>query len=439
MVLRCWIAFAAKCLRCPLWFSLAFMFGSLFVFPAHARALPAVPGTGPRPDVPAKPGSPPAPPITFGIGEGDSVFAGGQRFRVVYDWRGDHRFHLVPVALPRSGPSPTAPPSLCNWVNSDTLATAGTIAYFYSNCVIESSVISQSGSGTNIAVGIAGLGLGGSSITPGTGLSLELRGNEPNPGNVQARVTNANTSGQSWAYLSTQGGPSPSVVVFLKSAYNSSTSHMGLVGTNSADALGFITNEGGANTAAMWIDTSNDVGIGTASPVPGQGLTISPPASTGTPTLLSITGPAHTGLTNEANDVYFGLNRTVTFSSGSAPGEQRAVWVRAPNYGSSSGTITTAASVDISGPPGAASSLSISNSYGLNIESPALTSGVTNGYGLSVAAPKSASNNYAALFSGPVSGAVGNPSGVLPANTSTYPGTVFHMDGVTLRQSERLP
>ncbi len=184
----------------------------------------------------------------------------------------------------------------------------------------------------------------------------------------------------------------------------------------------------------MWIDTSNDVGIGTTSPAVGQGLTIAPPASsTGMPSLFTVMGPAHTGLTGESNDLNLDLSRTVTFST--IPSKQRTIYIQAPTY-AFSGTLGTAATIDISGPPagGTSSATTISNSYGLNVETASVASSgatVNNAYGLSVSAPSGASNNYAAQFAGPVSGAVGNPSGVLPANGSTYPGTVFHMDGVT--------
>ncbi len=349
---------------------------------------------------------------------------------MAYNWRGDRQFRLIRVGsrglwFSTGAPARLPLPSSCN-VTSSGSATAGTIAYFdASSCDVESSVISQSSSST---VGI--IGLGGSSFTPGTGLSLELRGTESSPGNVQARVTNTSSS-NSYAYLSTQAGGTGlvGVVSILESVYDSSASRMGLVGTFSADPLEFVTNQSGSNTAAMWIDTSNDVGIGTTSPVPGKGLTIEPPASTmGTPSLLSITGPAHTGLSGESNDLNLDLARTVTFTT--TPYQQRAIWVQAPSYSTSS-TLNWAATADLSGPPGAWSGTTVTSSYGLNIEGASLTGGtVGSAYGLSVTAPSGATNDYAAQFTGAVSGAVGNPSGVLPANASTYPGTVFHMDGV---------
>jgi hypothetical protein len=371
-----------------------------------------------------------------------TAFSLGGRFRVVYDWRGDRRFHVISLPLRFSAnfaslPAQPAPPSACSSITSGAGGTYGPPKWFLpffdtSACNIENSPIFQYVTGSQTLFGI--VTTGGSSFTPT--VNLEVQGSASVGGqNIQIRATNNNTANStpSVAYVSAAAASDTGIVTILESSAQidsmGGVTGKGLFGTYTDFPLGLITNQGGSNTAAMWI-TSNDVGIGTTSPVSGQGLTIAPPASTGTPTLLSVTGPAHTGLTNEANDVYFGLNRTVTFSSVPSTNEQRAVYVRAPTY-SLPGALTTAATVDISGAPGNGSgSNPIASSYGLNIEAGAVAGDITNAYGFSASAPSGATNNYAAQFTGPVSGAVGNPSGVLPANGSTYPGTVFHMDGV---------
>ncbi len=63
-------------------------------------------------------------------------------------------------------------------------------------------------------------------------------------------------------------------------------------------------------------------------------MTISPLLSSGgSPTLLTVTGPAHTTLaaTVEASDINFNLARTVQFATGAIT-NQRAVYIQAPTY-----------------------------------------------------------------------------------------------------------
>src|SRR5262249_53413043 len=82
---------------------------------------------------------------------------------------------------------------------------------------------------------------------------------------------------------------------------------------------------------------------------------------TGSPNLLKITGPAHTTLAAglEDTDIQFALNRTVQFTGSATPGAAniatvRAIRIDAPNYSfSNTGaqTITSAATLAVSGPP----------------------------------------------------------------------------------------
>lgn len=79
--------------------------------------------------------------------------------------------------------------------------------------------------------------------------------------------------------------------------------------------------------------------------------------ASGVPTLLTLTGAAHTGLTAATEDIGADLNfsATKTWASGAGPlATQREVLIQAPTYvGNAAGalTITQAATVAISGPP----------------------------------------------------------------------------------------
>ena len=101
-------------------------------------------------------------------------------------------------------------------------------------------------------------------------------------------------------------------------------------------------------------------------------LTLTQAVSTsGSPTVFTITGAAHTTLTasTEATDVNFNLARTVQFATGALT-TQRAVRIQAPTYGFvGASTITTASTLSISGPPVAGTNATITNAYALNVES----------------------------------------------------------------------
>jgi hypothetical protein len=171
------------------------------------------------------------------------------------------------------------------------------------------------------------------------------------------------------------------------------------------------TNPGVNGGDIFRVDQSGGVRIGSAiSTVAGKGLTIAPTArTTGSPALLTVTGPADTTLAinTEATDINFNLARTVQFTGSASVGAanittQRAIRIQAPTYAfSSSGAqvITDAASLAIGGGPTSGTNSTITNSHALLVETRALTT-TTNGYGLSVNAPTGATNNYAAQFIG---------------------------------------
>lgn len=101
-------------------------------------------------------------------------------------------------------------------------------------------------------------------------------------------------------------------------------------------------------------------------------LTLAPVVrTTGSPTLLTVTGPAHTTLTasTEATDINFNLARTVQFAAGALT-TQRAMRIQAPTYSFvAASVLTTASTLAISGAPSAGSNATITNAYALNVES----------------------------------------------------------------------
>jgi len=93
-------------------------------------------------------------------------------------------------------------------------------------------------------------------------------------------------------------------------------------------------------------------------------------STSGSPTLLTLTGAAHTTLTasTEATDIHANLARTVQFATGDIT-SQRAVRVSAPTYSFvGASTITTAATFAISGSPGIGANATATNRYALWVE-----------------------------------------------------------------------
>ncbi len=96
-------------------------------------------------------------------------------------------------------------------------------------------------------------------------------------------------------------------------------------------------------------------------------FTLAPSASTsGSPSLETITGPAHTTLAadTEASDVRWNLNRTVQFTGGAgAFTDQRAIRIQAPTYSASTTeTITNAVTMELNS-PSAGTNMTLTNSY----------------------------------------------------------------------------
>ena len=130
-----------------------------------------------------------------------------------------------------------------------------------------------------------------------------------------------------------------------------------VLGSGSANALAKFT-------AATTVGDSSIADVGT-------GVTqVQTVAITGSPTAWTLTAAAHTTLTAsvEAPDVNYNLARTVQFDTG-AIATQRAFRIQAPTYAFVAGsTITTAATVSISGAPASGANATITNPYAFWVE-----------------------------------------------------------------------
>ena len=158
--------------------------------------------------------------------------------------------------------------------------------------------------------------------------------------------------------------------------------------------------------------------------------TIAPIARTsGTPTLLTVTGPTHTTLGGEATDINFNLARTVQFSTGALT-TQRAVRIQAPTYAFvASSTLSNAVTLGISGPPVKGTNASITNAYALRIEGGAVST-ATNAYGLYVDVPTGATNNYGGYISGRV-GFGATPTATVHATSASASTVTGRFEGTT--------
>lgn len=108
------------------------------------------------------------------------------------------------------------------------------------------------------------------------------------------------------------------------------------------------------------VGTNTDLTITTSGAV-----SLTSTALAGGNTALTITPAAHTAGVAEILDLSVNLSRTVTFTHSSVPATQRAVLFTPPTYATSSltDTITTAATLAISGPPAAGTGITITSPY----------------------------------------------------------------------------
>lgn len=200
--------------------------------------------------------------------------------------------------------------------------------------------------------------------------------------------------------------------------YNTSTNTFTLRAIETASSLALAT----SNLTRATFDTSGN-------------LTLTPGASTsGSPTLLTLTGPAHTGLTAaEAKDIYVNLNRTVTMvgTTGTIT-QQRAIHIEAPTYAFSTTThtISSAVLVSLGGAPLAGTNATIQRSSALSITGTNHNSTVS-GVGLQILANgKTGSANLTNLIDVNVSSGIGNTTlgsgGTIQSLYRQFMGTVTY-------------
>lgn len=148
-------------------------------------------------------------------------------------------------------------------------------------------------------------------------------------------------------------------------------------GTWTSDASpSSTTGSGTGNTIALWTGVGATTTLGNSVlTVTGTNatLTYTPTVSTsGSPTILTIIGPAHTTLTAaEVVDVNFALNRTVQFTTGATIAIQRAALFQAPTYSATAATqtLTDAGTVVIGGAPIAGANVAITRPWSFWIQS----------------------------------------------------------------------
>ena len=125
------------------------------------------------------------------------------------------------------------------------------------------------------------------------------------------------------------------------------------------------------NPLALWIQSGNVLIGTTVFPLNAALYVQQASITSGTPTAFIVSGGAHTTLAAsvEAFDVNFNLNRSVQFAQGALT-TQRAVVFQAPTYAFATGaaTITTAATVAITGAPAAGTNASITDTLALWVQ-----------------------------------------------------------------------
>lgn len=219
-------------------------------------------------------------------------------------------------------------------------------------------------------------------------------------GNASPNITIATTSAQ------TIDGASTKTVT---SAYG----FIGVVWDTAGGQWRVDLQSGGGASLGNWTFTGNNADL-TGAGVMGYGK-IGPTATghswnaaastSGSPNVYLFTAPAHTTLaaSTEASDFNVNLARTVQFSTG-AIATQRAALYQAPTYGFvGASTITTAATLAVSGPPVAGTNATIT--YAIPIYANNNGIGATQGYGI-VGENTTAGANNAQQY-GPMFGSIG--------------------------------
>lgn len=155
---------------------------------------------------------------------------------------------------------------------------------------------------------------------------------------------------------------------------NSGAGGISLVASNATGVITFATGGSTSANTKVTIDQNGNISYTQAAQAATNTFqTFTQAAHTsGSPVGLLFTGGAHTTLANaEVTDINFNLARTVQFSGSTTLSEQRAFRIQAPTYSSDTATktITTAATVSISGAPIAGTNVAITNPYALMVSS----------------------------------------------------------------------
>ncbi len=202
-------------------------------------------------------------------------------------------------------------------------------------------------------------------------------------------------------------------------AVRSTTSNtsLQLTGRKSASDVGSdVITQGNVTRTAGKLLTVRNLNVDFASFYYHGGLEISPdPQDTGTPFLAKWTSAAHTNQTasTEVPDVLLTLTATRTWATG-AISSQRAIKILPPTYAfNASSTISTAATLGVTGAPIAGTNATITNSHAILIET------ATAGHGLGIL--HATANNAVRIV-------ISNASGRAILVTETTNGTVPQID-----------
>lgn len=187
-----------------------------------------------------------------------------------------------------------------------------------------------------------------------------------------AASTTATTVGGALSVLSGNGNSAAAGALTLDSGTGSAGGAVNVGATNAASVSIGSSGITTTNNGALAVNGNTTLGDAAAdtSTINGS-LTLTQGVNTsGSPTALLLTGGAHTTLaaSTEASDVNWNLARTVQFATGAIT-TQRAMLIQAPTYGFvGASTITTAATLAISGAPVAGANATLTNSYALWVQ-----------------------------------------------------------------------